>query len=351
VWAPFTQYNDAQSEAGLQMWTDQGKYVSGAPSAGFNTTTATVKGIGPGQFFLVPSDQAPLSVVSWTAPASMKVNVTGMFGKGLDTFVDGHRTGQIDAVLLKNGVVMMRNRDQVEDCPFAYDTWVTEGDVLEFAVGGGTDVLARRYLNDATPLSVSISRQDNPTGQPYIKMSLSSSSITGGYALTGTVTISDVAPHGGALVKLRTTDGSVSTSSSVTIPEGATQKTFRVNTSPVPSDYAVTISGQNGTDRAIAVLVVKPPKVKGLLLSTSIVQGGQSIQATINLDGNAPVGGMTVTGSSDSAHAVMPAIFVPEGQRSVTVTINTSQPPVNVIALLTVSLNGVSVTRKLKITP
>jgi len=88
-------------------------------------------------------------------------------------------------------------------------------------------------------------------------LSLSPSSVSGGSASTGTVTLNMAAPAGGVGVFLSSSAAVATVPSSVVVPAGQTSASFTVNTSTVSASNFVTISASsNGT--ASAVLTVNP---------------------------------------------------------------------------------------------
>src|SRR5882762_9648654 len=80
-------------------------------------------------------------------------------------------------------------------------------------------------------------------------LALSPSSVVGGLeSSTGTVTLTGPAPVGGAQVSLSSSNGAASVPSSVLVPAGATNATFRVSTSVVLVSTSAAISASyNGT--------------------------------------------------------------------------------------------------------
>jgi hypothetical protein len=91
-----------------------------------------------------------------------------------------------------------------------------------------------------------------PLPAPTISsLTLNPSSVMGGLQFsTGTVTLSGPAPAGGAQVMLASSNGAASVPSSVIVPAGASNATFRVNTSVVLVSTSATISASyNGATR------------------------------------------------------------------------------------------------------
>jgi hypothetical protein len=82
-----------------------------------------------------------------------------------------------------------------------------------------------------------------PAPPALSSVTLNPTSVTGGASSTGTVTLANPAPTGGASVTLASSNTMVaSTPSSVTVTAGSTSATFTVTTSPVIFSTSVTIS-------------------------------------------------------------------------------------------------------------
>lgn len=95
-------------------------------------------------------------------------------------------------------------------------------------------------------------------GVTLSSLTLSSSSVRGGSSVTGTVRLTAPAPTGGAVVTLASSDTTTATvPATVTVPEGATSKTFTISTSTVSSDRTVTISATYAGITKTAALTVK----------------------------------------------------------------------------------------------
>jgi hypothetical protein len=90
-------------------------------------------------------------------------------------------------------------------------------------------------------------------------LSLSPSSVVGGNASTGTVTLSAAAPGGGAAVSLSDNSSATTVPASVTVAAGATSASFTIATTSVTASTSSTISAVFGGVTRTAVLTVNPP--------------------------------------------------------------------------------------------
>ena len=87
---------------------------------------------------------------------------------------------------------------------------------------------------------------------------LSPSSVKGGDASVGTVTITGPAPSGGYVFALYSTLAFATVPATVTIPAGSTSAKFSIKTVPAESVTDVTITATIGGATAAAILTVRP---------------------------------------------------------------------------------------------
>ena len=180
---------------------------------------------------------------------------------------------------------------------------------------------------------------------------LNPSSVIGGGASTGTVTLSAPAPASGAVVALLSNNtAAAQVSTSVRVSAGTTTAAFTVTTSPVAANASLTISATLGSTQT-AGFTVTAPAPNSVALSPSSVLGGTSSAGTVTLTGPAPSGGSVVTlTSSNTAAAQVPAsVTVASGATTATFTITTSGVASN--ASVTISgTHGVTKTATLTVT-
>jgi hypothetical protein len=121
--------------------------------------------------------------------------------------------------------------------------------------------------------------------------------VTGGNASTGTVTLSAAAPSGGAAVSLSDNATAVSTPVSVTVAAGASSATFTIATTSVTSSTSATISAAYGGVTRTGSLTVNPatpPSQKATLSVTATGRSGERVTST-------PAGINVAVGSTGSA--------------------------------------------------
>ncbi len=184
--------------------------------------------------------------------------------------------------------------------------------------------------------------------------------VTSGTQSTGTVTLSQPAPSGGAIVTLTSSNShdAVAASGTITIPAGSSVGKFTIytaNKGNAPVNVTLTASYAGTT--ATAQITVNPASVSlsSLTINPSSTTSGTATTGTVTLSGPAPTGGIVVALSSSNpkdAVSAMPTVTVPAGQTSANFTIytaNKSNSPVSIT--LTATYNGVSKTSSVLIYP
>jgi len=194
-------------------------------------------------------------------------------------------------------------------------------------------------------------------------VTLNPSTIPGGLGATttGTVTLSQAAPNGGADIVLtllnNTTaasfsSGTPTSTSVITIPAGATTGTFTIYSQAVTANTPVQVQATYQGTFQIGLFTVTPWLQQLSLTPTSVV-GGNSVSGRITLATVPPTGsgGVNVTVLTDSPNLItFPAgaiVNVPEGQTSVTFQISTAGVGVITFPKITASLLGVGITQTL----
>jgi len=184
-------------------------------------------------------------------------------------------------------------------------------------------------------------------------VSLNPSSIQGGSAASGTVTLNAPAPTGDAAVTLLSSDTSTATvPASVVVAANANTATFTVNTNPVASNTSLTISAiYNGTTQT-AALTVTPAGLSAVTLSPASVNGGTPSTGTLTLNGPAPAGGAVVTLSSNNTAAatVSPNVTIAANATTATFTVTTIPVSANTSATISAIYGGATQTGTLTVT-
>ena len=202
-------------------------------------------------------------------------------------------------------------------------------------------VLILKNVNiTATLNSISIQSAVFVTPIKLVSVTTSPTSVIGGKSSTGKVTLSAVAPVGGYVVNLSSSNPSAaSVPASVTVIAGVKTATFAITTTPVVSLTKPVITGSFGGGSKSATLSITPPALSSIKLSASSVIGGVTATGTATLTGKAPTGGIVVALNSDTPSiATTPAsVTILAGSLSAAFPITTVPVPVN----STVGIHGV----------
>ena len=201
----------------------------------------------------------------------------------------------------------------------------------------------------------SVSLTITPVTQPVTLTSVTvdPASVVGGMGVTGTVTLSEPAPAGGASVSLTSSSVSAKVSTVVVVPQGATTATFPITTNAVTAVFSVNIGGTIGAVTQKAVLQITPTAAPvSLTLSPTTVKRGSSSTATVVLNAAAPAGGTRVTLSSSktTAATVLASVTVPAGSRTATFTVSTKAASAATTSTIKVTASAVSKTAVLSVT-
>jgi hypothetical protein len=196
-----------------------------------------------------------------------------------------------------------------------------------------------------------------PTWTNFGAVGLTPQAVIGGGTIQGSLHILNVAPAGGQVYTLTSSNPSAaSVPSSVTIPAGASSATFTVTTHAVTASTPVqlTVWSEGNGDHPVLWVdpgTPSPPTVTltSLTLNPSSVTGGASSTGTVTLSAPAPSGGVAVSLSADStAASTPPGVTVPAGATTATFTVTTTT--VTTTTLVTVTATSGSSTRSADLT-
>jgi hypothetical protein len=194
--------------------------------------------------------------------------------------------------------------------------------------------LTATYGGPSTKAALTI----NPSA--IASVSLAPNHLTGGGSSTGTVTLNDPAPAGGALVTLSSDSAAVVVPASVMVASGATATTFPISTNGVNSVTTANIRATYNSTQS-AALTINPPALASVSLNPTSVTGGSTSTGTVTLNGPAPTGGSSVMLSSDNASATVPSsVTVVAGALTATFTVNTASVASVAPVTITGTCNG-----------
>ena len=173
--------------------------------------------------------------------------------------------------------------------------------------------------------------------------------VVGGNPSTGMVTLTSVAPAGGALVSLSSASSAVTVPGSVTVAQAASSATFGITTSAVVTQTLTTLSATYAGVTKTTTFTVNPalapaPALARLTLNAMSVKGGTSAIGTVTLTAPAPSGGIVVALSSTNKSLVsVPAsIVVAAGTASKSFIVTTMSTTRNASATISASYAGVT---------
>jgi subtilase family serine protease len=181
-------------------------------------------------------------------------------------------------------------------------------------------------------------------------VTLTPSSVVGGGSSSGTVTLAGVVAGSAVTVSLSSSNSAASVPASVTVPVGASSATFTVTTTPVASPVTAVVTGKQGAYTVTANLTINAPSLQAVSVSPTSVAGGSSATGTVSLNGAAGPGGLSVSLSSNSASASVPAsVTIPAGASSTSFAITTSSVATDASVTITASARGSSQTATLTV--
>ena len=179
-------------------------------------------------------------------------------------------------------------------------------------------------------------------------LALNPASITGTKAAVATVTLTEPAPAGGAVVKLLSSNTAVAyVPASVTLAAGTISKTFNVTTRAVAAPSSAEITATYAGNAQSATLTVQPPALTTLTLSLATINSPcQTSTGRVTLSAPAPAGGAVVALTSSNSSAQVPAsVTVPAGATSVAFSVTPSVVSAKQTATITASFRGVSLSK------
>ena len=185
-------------------------------------------------------------------------------------------------------------------------------------------------------------------------VSASPNAVVGGSPSTGSVSLTAVAPPGGALVVLSSASSAVSVPANVTVSAGAGSAPFGITTSAVATQTLATLSASYNGVTKTTTFTVNPaplPVLATLTLKATSVNGGTRVTGTVTLTAPAAVGGAVIALSSSNASLVsVPShVLVTPGRTSGTFTMTTRLPAQNTAVTITAAYAGATKTATLTV--
>lgn len=187
-----------------------------------------------------------------------------------------------------------------------------------------------------------------------VSVSVSPNVVIGGTGTTGTATLGGTAQTGGRTITLSSNKPSVaSVPASVVIIAGGVSATFPVTTFGVATNQGVVVTATSGAVSKTAFFAVNAPSLTGMSVSPGTVTGGTNASVTVNINGIAPTGGLSITLISGAPGLVtLPGtISVNAGATSRSFSAATSSVTATTAVTLFSSRAGIYRTTTLTLTP
>lgn len=209
----------------------------------------------------------------------------------------------------------------------SYNPTLSVGQYRTALIGTAIDIDAAGYDRDSGyGIIDAVNTLTSVPSVPFTNISITPTSVSGGQGATGTVTLRDPAPAGGAVVTLSAM-APASVPSSVSVPAGATSATFPIATAVVSTTQTATIQAvYSGVTRAASLTVVAQYAISGQVTTTAGA-GVSGVTVTTQVPGvvtlpsqtNTPnpaipiPDGMDATGSKPGAAVTIPITFTGGG--------------------------------------
>ena len=216
---------------------------------------------------------------------------------------------------------------------------------------GPFDYTASAAADNAPPPE---SVAESNIGIALSNLTLSAATIAGGKAVSTRVDLTSLAPPGGAVVRVVSSNPAVApVPSQVVVQQPTAFRTFNIIPPVVPVPTAVTITATYGLVTISRTLTVVPPALQTLSLSRSTIIGScRTAVAKVTLTGSAPASGATIPLTTTTAGANVPgSIVVPAGATSASVTVTTKAVETINKGTLTAAYGGVSQSLSLLVRP
>ena len=161
------------------------------------------------------------------------------------------------------------------------------------------------------------------------------------------VTLSQAAPSGGAVVTLLNSAAAALTApASVTVPANTSSATFSIWTGALSANQTVTLTAStNNVSAAATISLTAPATISAIACSASALVPQSSASCTVSLTNPVPAGSsVSIAVSSSSGSLTVPnsALTISSGLSSVTFTAQAGAFSAGGAATVTASLNGVS---------
>lgn len=313
--------------------------ANGVVGAASNVRTFSVSydaPIGPPPVPVAPADGATVSlpfVLDWEDVSNPQssgyvVEIARDPGFGdIEALSTGLTDSQWNILGLSSGTKYWRVQHAEGDSSPTTAAFTAPSAVRSFTVAGGAALASVRLLDSPTAYS--------------------------GTEKVGEVQLTALAPAGGAVITLTSSDPSaVPVPASVTVPAGQSVQQFRFVHGQVTEPTPVTVTAAYAGSTATTSITVLPSSLKSVGPGGNTITGGVAASAFVELDGAAPPEGAVVSLTSNSPLATPPAtVTVPAGGFIQFFSIPTGPVSSPTPVTITASWRGGQVTHQLVLNP
>ena len=217
------------------------------------------------------------------------------------------------------------------------------------------------FLRNTAFLQWMIINIGDPLYRPFVfdadnfflqRLSLDSMFLVGGSTAKGKITFLFLPPGTKEINLTSSRPEFVAVPANVQIPGGTNSVGFTITTKPTTSYQPVIITGTTASSSFANTLTVAP-LLSAVNFTPSIVTADTVKTGTIFLNDYAPVGGTTISLTSDNPSVVsVPAtVIVAEGQFKITFSVFTGAVAIETLVTITASYNGAKEEASLTVTP
>jgi hypothetical protein len=204
----------------------------------------------------------------------------------------------------------------------------------------------------ATDFSVTMIPVSEDSSGLLAGFKLKRSLIAGCKTVSGAVTLSAPAPAMGAVVSVTDTLAAATVPMTVTVPAGATTKSFSIKSVPVSDSQSGTVSVSLAGKTISQPLTVRPIGLASVTLTPTSVAGSQPVTGKATLECKAGPGPITVDLSSKNAAVASPvaaSIVVPQGLQTATFDVATNPVLATTKATISGVANGITKSKVLTV--
>jgi len=185
-----------------------------------------------------------------------------------------------------------------------------------------------------------------------VSFKIAPATVYGGVSGAATATLTGPTFYNGAVINVKSNNGSIIAPAAVLVPGGQSSVTFAIYTVPTTTRTTGTITVSFAGSSKSTTLTVEPPVPIELDLFPQTITGGNTANAAVVLSGAAPIEGLTIKLKCNNPAVKIPlTINTSPGQSSVNFAVVTSAVTTQQTATITATLGGISRSATLTITP